>query len=243
MKMLLTAVVMLSAATCAAQDGLGSEPLFEIVDEPASAWRWSGELQLRGDRVTGLPGGREDLERTRLRSRWGGTWQGAGPVSYGFVLAAALGSDSNRDNLSNNDVSKSRQLAVDEAWLDWRWSASARARLGKTQLPLELSPMLWDNDLRPLGAGLRFDAATGLNRWQVDVGVFEPDPLTHDGVRVAAAQLGFHWHEGAAFSAGAQLACLDYGDADAFARAGLGRGNSLVAGRYLFDYRLLDAQE
>jgi hypothetical protein len=219
------------------------EPDFEIDDAPASRWTTFGDFVLRGDRVTGLPNNRDDLERARARLRLGALWQGDGALSFGVAGEAGIGTDDNRDNLINNDVEKSDAVGLDQAWLRWRWSPHVGAQLGKAPLPLELSPLLWDNDLRPLGASLRFGGPSGeFDRWQLDFGAFEPDPLNERSAKLAAVQLGWHWREGAPVSFGGLLGYLDYSDLDDYARAGLGRGNSVVAGRYVNDYQLLDLQ-
>lgn len=220
-----------------------SEPDFELAEEPTSAWKPFGELLLRADRVTGLPGGREDLERARARARFGARWQGDGALSFGVAAEAARGTDANRDNLANNDVEASDDVNLDQAWMRWQAAERLALQFGKAPLPLELSPLLWDDDLRPVGVSLRWDGALGdFNRWQLDLGGFAPDPLDESSARLAAVQIGWHWREGAPVSGGVLLGYLDYADLDGLARAGLGRGNSRLAGRYVHDYRLLDAQ-
>lgn len=241
----LLVLVMLTAAA-RAEDGTDVEPDFEPDFEgeqlEASAWRPLGELLLRADRVTGLPGGRDDLERIRARARVGAVWQ-RDALAFGIAVEAGQGSDANRDNLANNDVEQSDRVGLDQAWLRWQASEAASLQLGKFPLPLELSPLLWDDDLRPVGASLRASGSVGdFDRWQMDLGAFEPDPLGERGPRLLAVQLGWHLREGAALSGGVQAAYLDYDDLDAFARAGLGRGNSLQAQRYRDDFRLLDLQ-
>lgn len=222
------------------------EPDFEgqvdDFDARVSAWQPFGELLLRGDRVTGLPGGRKDLERVRLRARLGAVWN-RDALSIGIAGEAAIGTGANKDSVANNDVEKVDGLSLDQFWLRWRAGDHASLQIGKSPLPLELSPMLWDNDLRPLGASVRWGGAQGdFNRWQLDAGGFEPDPLDERSARLAAMQVGWHWREGAPLSGGVLLGYLDYDDLDGLARARLGRGNALAAGRYVNDYRLLDVQ-
>ena len=249
LKRWLSVGLLVVASSVLAQDEPDFDPASDTLDAPAPAWRWFGELTLRGDRVTGLPGGREDLERARSRVRWGGLWNDHSDdgVAFGFALEGAIGTGSNKRSLVNNDVEDVDGLGLDQLWVRKRFGSAdgltGQALLGVAPLPLELSPMLWDDDLRPVGAGLRLGAAAGdLNRWQIDVGSFVPDPLNEREARLNAAQFGWHWREGAPTSAGLLIGYLDWSDLDDLARAGLGRGNSLVAGRYRFDYRLLDAQ-
>ena len=240
---------LIAAGPAPAQDEPDFEGNIEAADERPAAWQPFGEMILRGDRVTGLPGGRENLERTRFRIRWGGLWNPAGSdsLTVGVAAEGAIGTGANKDSLANNDVEDTDGVNLDQLWLRKRFASEggfdAEVLVGKALLPLELSPLLWDDDLRPVGASLRVGGASGdFNRWQLDVGGFVPDPLNERDARLSAAQFGWHWHEGAPTSAGLLLGYLDYSDLDGLARAGLGRGNSLVAGRYRFDYRLLDVQ-
>lgn len=225
-------------AAAAAQD----EPSFEIDDTAVSPWSPFVELLLRGDRVAGLPNGREDLERVRGKLRIGSFYQGE-TVSFGIAGEAGQGSDDNADALANNDVEKSDGVGLDQLWV--RWQASERTSLmaGKAPLPLELTPLTWDEDLRPVGASLRLGAPLGEGaRWQLDAGGFAPDPLGERSATLGAAQFGLHLREGAPLAFGALLGYLEWSDLDGYARAGLGRGNRLAAGRYASGFRLLDAQ-
>jgi hypothetical protein len=227
------------------------EPDFEAADDPAApreaAWRPFGEVLLRGDRVSGLPGGRADLERVRSRARLGLLWNAETRTGWsaGVALEAAIGTGANKNSLINNDVEDVDGFGLDQAWLRFGFGVDGahELRFGKAPLPLTLSPLLWDDDLRPVGAGLRFSGRSGdFDRWQFDLGGFAPDPLDETGARMVAAQLGWHWREGAPTAGGVLVALLDFSRLDEFARAGLGRGNSQVAGTYRDEFRLLDAQ-
>lgn len=212
-----------------------------------AAWQPFAEALLRGDRVTGLPGNREDLERVRARIRAGAVWMPdpARGWSFGIAAEAALGTGANKDSLANNDIEDVDGIGLDQAWVRWRAGGDTPGQvlLGKAPLPLALTPLLWDDDLRPTGASLRFGGAIGTyDRWQLDLGGFAPDPLDQRGARLAAAQFGWHWHEGAPTGAGLLLGYLDFSRVERLARAGLGRGNTLVAGRYRDGFRVLDLQ-
>lgn len=230
-------------------EGDAYEETIEVADERPPAWVPFYEALLRGDRVTGLPAGRDDLERVRARLRAGGIWniQRSPQWRIGAALEGGIGTGANKDSLINNDVEDVDGLALDQLWFSWRFSASENGRgellLGKAALPLELSPLLWDADLRPLSLSLGFSGGIGdFDRWSLTVGAFEPDPLGERGARLNAIQFGWDWRPGAPTHAGVRLAYLDWSDLDEFAGAGLGRGNTLLAGHYVHDYRLLDAQ-
>ncbi len=245
MSRLVWLIVFCCALPLVSQAQESDEPNFEpveVLDDHVSPWQPFGELLLRGDRVTGLPGGRDDLERARARVRWGTRWT-RDAWSFGIAAEAALGTDSNRDNVANNDVEDSDGANVDQAWLRWQAGEHLALQLGKAPLPLELSPLLWDNDLRPVSASVRWGGTLrDFDRWQLDFGSFAPDPLNERSARLAAMQFGWHWREGAPVSGGVLLGYLDYDQLEGLARAGLGRGNTLASGRYVYDYRLLDVQ-
>lgn len=232
------ATMYLAAAPAFAQD----EVSFEIDDAQVSPWASFADLLLRADRVTGLPNHRQDLERFEGKLHLGTFFQGEA-VSFGLAAELAQGSDDNADNLLNNDVETSDAIDLDQLWWRWRPNAHASLQAGKAPLALDLTPMLWDEDLRPIGVSGRFGRQLGeASRWQLDLGGFQPNPLGERGATLAAVQLGWHWREGAPLSAGVLLGYLEWSDLSGYARAGLGRGNRVAAGRYLEDYRLIDVQ-
>ncbi|HEY0660519.1 MAG TPA: hypothetical protein VGD21_04225 [Lysobacter sp.] len=226
-------------------DPAAAEPEFDVPDAPIAAWRPLFDARLRLDHVTGLPGGRADLERTRLGARFGAARDG-GALAVGVAIRAALGSnhDRNDDNLRNNDNERSNAFDLNQAWLLWRTGERTRLQLGKAPLPLPLSALAWDADLRPIGVAWSHEhMASTLNRWQAQGGAFEIDhPLAKDGPRLATLQLGWHWREGAPTALSASAAYLVFDHLDPLAQAGLARGNPLRAGAYADDYRLLDLQ-
>lgn len=216
---------------------------FDATDEPVSSWRPLFDLRVRSDQVNSLPAARPDLRRGRFRTRFGVVHEPGDTFHTGVAARASLGSDANRDNLRNNDNERSNHFGVDQAWLRWRASERTRLELGKAPLALTLTPLVWDDDLRPIGiSGSHSREVSGFNRWQWDVGAFEIDhPLT-EGPRLLATQFGWHWHEGAPIGFSAIAGYLAFDRLDPFARAGLGRGNPLQNARYVDDYRLLDLQ-
>lgn len=238
----LLAMALVAPALVIAQD---VEPDWELADEASAQSvdrRWETHLLLRGDRVTGLPGGRADLERVRARLQLAFRSEPESGWRYGLAARLMAGSDSNRDNLRNNDNEKSDGAELAEAWVGWR-NGSFEWTLGKAPSALALTPLLWDGDLRPLGAALRVSQPSGdFNRWELVAGWSDPDHPLGGSVDLAGLQAGWHWREGAPVSASLRLGVLDFSGLDSLARAGLGRGNSLAAGRYLHNYRLLDLQ-
>lgn len=230
------------ALACSAAAGF--EPEDEGLDANAAerAMRWTGEFQLRGDRVSGLPGGRADLERLRARLDLGLLSTAADGFQFGLGARARTGSDANRDSLANLDNEKADALALMDAWLGWR-GENLRLVLGKTATPLELTPLLWDEDFRPQGLSLVWSReGQGFHRVSLAATYADPDHPLGPSARLGALQAGWHWREGAPLSASVRLGLLDFSRIDGLARGGLGRGNTLVPGGYAQDYRLLDLQ-
>lgn len=205
------------------------------------AWQHFGDASLLGDRVTGLPGGRE-VERLRSRLRLGLRREGE-RWSAAIAGKAALGSDANADNRRNNDNEKSDGLALDQAWLRWAPGEATALTLGQQALPLQLTPLVWDRDLRPQGISLEQQWPLGdFDRLRLSLGHYAGNHLHGDRSRLSAVQLGWHYHEGAPFSADLQLGWLGFHRLDRAAAEGLTRGNRQQGGRLLSDYRLLDLQ-
>jgi len=236
---------LLIAAPAAAQIAEEQDPYAEASDaeETTSPWRPFADLQLRGDRVTGLPAGRADLERARAQLRLGVTWDDGGTWSTGFAANGHAGSDENRDNVRNNDNRRSNGVRLDQAWLRLRTRGGTQVQLGKASLPLALTPMLWDADLRPVGASLTHSRTNrGFDRWEWQAFAADVDHPLASGPRMYAAQLGWHRHEGAPLSFSAIATYLDFERLGPLARAGLGRGNPILHGAHRDDYRIADLQ-
>lgn len=235
-----------AAPPLAAQDAAAGDPFdpqFELDDVAPAAWQPFVDLRLRGDHVQGLPGGRDDLDRLRARTRAGTRFVAGGRWSAAVAVEAALGTDANADNRINNDVEASDDINLDQAWVAFQATPALRLQAGRAPLPMQLSPMLWDADLRPTGVALALDGARGLtDRWQLQAGWFAPDPLDAGGARVGIVQAAWHWNEGAAWGGGALLTQLRFESIDTLARAGLGRGNAVAGGRYATAYEPLDLQ-
>lgn len=195
------------------------------------------------DHVEGLPGGRDDLDRLRTRVRLGVSWTPSAAWELVGSMRLALGSDDNRDNRRNNDNERSDGIGLDRLFVRWRAGESTSVLLGKAPMPLELSPMLWDRDLRPAGLTLDHSVALGdYDRLQFSAGWLAGQALYGDESRIAAAQLAWRWHEGAPTHVAVLLGYLGFSGLDELARQGLARTNTIVAGRLVEDYRLLDLQ-
>lgn len=231
------------AAPARAQDGI-LDGAAEANAAPASRWSWFGELLLRYDHVEGLPNDRT-VSRWRSRGRVGAEFAAMPELTFGAAIELAQGSDRNADNRINNDNERSDGGNLDQFWLRWQPAEQTRVLLGKAPLPLELSPLTWDADLRPAGISLDQSMALGdYSRLQLVVGGFAAQHLYDDDTRLAAVQLAWRWREGAPTSAAVLLSYLDFSDLGQLTREGLTRTNRRVpgSGLLLSDYRLVDLQ-
>ena len=113
---------------------------------------WNNELLLRSERTTGLPGGREDLERTRLTIWMELTAPIDDDFSFGFSIKGNKGTDEADENLRNLDNSESNTLDVDQFYLDWNFSDDSFLRFGKSYMASSFSTMIWDKDIVTRGA-------------------------------------------------------------------------------------------
>ncbi len=234
--------VLVTTAPIRAQDPF--DPLDPTTAEDATGQlHWRTDLLLRGDRVTGLPGGRSDLERLRARLRFGLDYWLGERLELGAGLRLSLGSDDNRDNRRNNDNERSNGVGLDRLRLRWQLGEHGQLSLGKDAYGLELSPLLWDEDLRPAGIGYEYGRPIGdFDRLVLRAGWHAGQHLYGDDSRIAAGQIAWHLREGSPHSASVLLSLLDFRRLDTLVRQGLARTNRVVGGRLVSDYRLLDLQ-
>ena len=227
-------------ATARAQDAILAA---EESPSEAPAHVFFGEAWAGYDHVEGLPAGREDLDRVRTRLRLGVSWTPSPAWELVGSMRLALGSDDNRDNRRNNDNERSDGIGLDRLFVRWRAGEATSVLFGKAPMPLELSPMLWDQDLRPAGISIDHSITLGdYDRLQFGGGWLAGQGLYGDESRIVAAQLAWRWHEGAPTNAAVLLGYLGFSDLDELTRQGLARTNTIVAGRLVEDYRLLDLQ-
>lgn len=209
----------------------------------SSSTRFIADLWLNQDHVSGLPNNRASINRTRGRLRFGVGGTFASNWDFAATARIAQGSDENRDNRRNNDNERSDSFGVDQVLLRWHASEMSSLQFGKAPLPLDLSPMLWDPDLRPAGVAYEQAIALGeFNRLHWIAGYFAGQHLYGDTSRIGTAQISFRWRDGAPTRASASLSWLDFSGLEELTRQGLGRTNAVASGDYRSDYRLLDLQ-
>ena len=200
--------VLLGSACAIFASNANAQDAILSAEEPEAAknWGWFGDFWAGYDHVSGLPNNRDDLSRGRARLRAGAFWNVAPTWEIAGSVRVAQGTDSNDDNRRNNDNERSDSIGLDQLFVRWRPGDTTSVTLGKIPLPLELSPMLWDQDLRP--AGIALDQSLALSefdRLQFVVGYFAGQHLYGDESRIGVAEVGWRWHEGAPLRASALL--------------------------------------
>lgn len=229
--------LLLAAIGC----GLSLPVLAQDEAAASSVWSWYGDLNLRVDHVQDLAG-RDDLERNDGRVRFG-VRRMFDNLEFGMALEAAIGSDDNRDNRRNNDNERSDAVNLDEFYLRWNAGDDTSLSFGRTAMPLSLTPMLWDSDLRPIGASVTHNIATGdFDRLALTAGYFAGTHLYDDESRIAAVQAGWFLREGTDFGGDVQIAWLDFADLDHLTLNGMARTNRRAGLALLSDYRIVDLQ-
>ena len=236
--------MLLVMSTALAQDESAADPLLaSLPEEDASSVTFLSNLWLNQDHVSGLPANRADINRTRGRFRFGLSWAFAPSWEMIAMGRIGQGTDSNDDNRRNNDNQRSDDYGIDEFLVRWRDGDEAMLQFGKSALPIDLSAMLWDPDIRP--AGFAYERAFTLgemDRLTLVAGYFEGQHLYGDESLIGAAQVAWDWRAGAPQRAGIVLSWLDFSNLDELAQQGLGRTNRTFAGQYVSDYNLLDLQ-
>ncbi|MEM9301087.1 MAG: putative porin [Pseudomonadota bacterium] len=200
------------------------------------------EGRLRAERTENLPDGR-DFDRLRLHAFLGTRWfSDDGNVELGAAVKLSQGTDSERDNVRNLDNESSDDFEIGELYLRSAFGDHWLGEAGRTRLPFRLTPMVWDRDFRPAGASLAFDRELRtFDRLSLTLGYLAPLHIDESDSRLAGAQFGYRWREGAPTETSASLSYLVFDDLEELTREGRARTNSRGPdGLLLFDYTLLD---
>lgn len=210
---------------------------------PRPTWDWFADFRLRGDRVEDLPAGREDLERGGIRLRTGvRRWFGpAWEVAAG--LRASASTRSNDDARIDLDNERPDDLRLDELRVRRDGIVTGRWELGKAPLVPRLGPLLWDDDLRPVGASWsRAWNVRRFDRLALRAAHAHPDhPLERGSAsRLSVAQLDWIVREGAPTGGALTLSFVRFDELDGLVESGLARTNAVAAGQPAGDYELVD---
>lgn len=220
------------------------DPLAAELDaQSAPVLSWFSDLLIRGDFSRDLPLGLPDEERGLARLRAGLRWLPSDAWEVGFALEASRGSDSARVIRLAHDNQRTNDLGVDLLYARWRRDENTSVLIGKHPLPLSLSPMVWDDVLRPIGVSFEHGIPTAdFDRIVFGAGAWRGDHLYGDRSRIFAAQAGWRFDEGAPTSSRIVLSYLDFDELEEITRSGLARSNRRIAGVLVEDFRLLDLQ-
>jgi hypothetical protein len=220
------------------------DPLIAPAEESAGAtWSWFGDAMLREDHVTGIPRADSSLHRTFGRGRIGVLYDPIPTLEFGAAVKLAASGEDNSQDRRNNLNERSNDVALDQLFVRWHLSDSTTLLAGKSAFPLELSPLVWDQDLRPIGlSGQASFAPNDLDRIALVAGYFTGNLPYGDDSRIGAIQASYRWHEGAPTSASILLSYLDFSSLRQLTLQGLARTNTHVGDRLLSDYHLLDLQ-
>jgi hypothetical protein len=220
-------------------------PGLPAADETAAAgpWTWFGDFMLREDRVTDIPRPTDtSFTRTFGRGRFGVLYDPIPALEFGAAIKLADASNSNDLDRSHNNNERSNDIAIDQFFMRWRVGEDASVLLGKTEFPLQLAPLLWDNDLRPVGAsGAVSFAVNEFDRLQLIAGYFTGNLMYGDDSRIGAVRPPTI---GARRAGQRQRAGVLSGifESRATTLQGLSRTNRRVGNQLVSDFDLLDVQ-
>ncbi len=190
-----------------------------------SAVSWAGDFLLRQDWERSFPGG-DNESRLLLRLRYGPSWQINDHWLFGAALRVDESSIGNEHLVDYNDNLRPRDLALDSLYLSYTPVEGDQLLLGKDELPLTLSRMLWDPDLRPAGVSYsdrtRFGDSAEL---RLAAGAFLVQYLEPDESRLYGAQADLRWNEGSSVQPELTLSYLHFTNLDDLLLAGEDRGN------------------
>lgn len=243
------AALLLAACVAGAPNAAAAPPdsaAAEYFAPPASALAAYGDVRGRFDHVEDRPGLSLDLDRTRVTARAGVRWNARPGVSVEAGVRASLGSDRNDESLAAFDNEWSDTLEADR--LGVRVEAGPGVLMvGRMRAPFRWTELIWDDDLRPVGAAvvLRADPSEWTSARLVG-GSFARSRFDFDDGRVTAVQASALVREGALWGGDVAAGLLAFDHLDALARRGYARQNRVVgvgaARTFASRYRLLDVQ-
>jgi hypothetical protein len=208
-------------------------------------WHLFGDAIARGDFVRDFPSGRDDLDRGRLRVR-SGVRRTFGPAwELGASIRGSLGTDENEDNALNLDNEKTNDFGVDRLFVRWYGGHAGEIRVGQAELAHTLAPLVWDADLRPIGASYAGTwSVRTLDTLALRAGCFHPNHPLEGGTdsRLALVQADWRIREGARTSGALTLSYAWFDDIDHLVSSDLARTNRVEEGRYTSEFELLDLQ-
>ena len=230
------------AGLACAQDAILNAP--DEQQPKASPWSFFGDALLLYDHTDGIPRPVEpNIERVFGRVRAGVLYDPIPQLELGAAIKLAAANNDNSEDRSYNENERSNDVALDQFFARWKFNDNTSFLLGKSVFPLELTPMVWDTDLRPIGVS--FDtsvAVNGSDRLQFTFGYFAGDLPYGDDSRIAAAQAAYRWHEGQPVNGAIIVSYLGFSDLEQLTLQGLSRSNLRIGNELVDDFHLLDTQ-
>ena len=199
-----------------------------------------GDARLRYDHTYGIA---DEFERSRVRVNIGALYLGVDGWEFGVGARLNAGSDDARFNRRNRDNERTDRIGLDQFYARWQGEV-LNLQAGKSELPLNLTPLVWDGDLRPIGVSgfgsMLNESGTGL---AFAAGYFAPDfEFDNEETRLAALQLGWHWQQGQSNSLSALISYLHFDELEGLPANGVARTNRRLGANYLSDFELIDLQ-
>ena len=225
-------------------DDEGIEDELIGIEESIDEYELLGELLLRSDTVRDLPRGTEkDFDRVKVRALLGIMWTPNDTVEVGLAAKLNISSQNNSKTRFNLDNERADSLSLDELYVNYQVSDQTSILLGQTHFPLRLTPMLWDEDLRPQGISLNHKQEFGdFNSVDLTGGVFLANHLYGDDTNIKAVQAAINIGEGKNAGYRASVAYLDFNNLDGLAENGISRTNLTSNGSLTNDIDIADLQ-
>jgi hypothetical protein len=207
-----------------------------------------GDLRLRYDLVHNRPGAAEDLRRTRATLRGGLLWRPpASLLSAAAGVRASLGSERNPEALAAFDNEWPDTVQVDRLLLRIQSARGHMLEVGKGPMPLSLTEMIWDHDLRPVGIAGALAAAPSTDvELRLAGGAWHRGRFDADDGSLFGAQASGRYHPAGILDGDLVVTVLGYDDLHTLATLGYGRQNQTQpdpGGRhYVSAFQILDVQ-
>lgn len=243
-------------ASVVVSPGFAAEP-FEFDDEESelsNSITWRGDIQLRADAIDNLDrvSPREDFRRELFRLRAGFDWMPNESFQLSALARINRSDRTNEDSRADLDNELADSESADELFVRFTPDAGTSLALGKMPLPLDLSPALWDNDLRPIGGFLAQDVDLGaFSRLRFQIARFNPDHAffdeptitsSEDSSRVSATQIAMDFGQGKRYSWHVTATYLEFEDINSLVPEHLARTNRVADGTFQNAFTIADLQ-
>ncbi|HEX7047072.1 MAG TPA: hypothetical protein VF275_05835 [Gammaproteobacteria bacterium] len=249
-------ILLAMLASVVISPAFAAEPFEFDADEPefSSTFAWRGDIQLRADAIDNLDrvSPREDFRRGLFRLRAGFDWIPNESFQFSALARINRSDRTNEDSRTDLDNELADSESIDELFVQFTPDTGTRLALGQMPLPLNLSPALWDNDLRPIGGFLAQDVDLGaFNRLRFQIARFNPnhpffdEPIiasAEDSSRVSATQIAMDFGHGKRHSWHVRATYLEFENISSLVPEHLARTNRVSGGTFLNAFSIADLQ-